>query len=151
MSKQENSIGDIEIRGKLGIEDIVRRQIDRCNFSSPYPDEFASNVNALYDILPTHKREELEDRVLEYSYIKKYVEYGTYWCGVPLTSSKRIVTRAETDFHKFYQMILTALEESRLTYQSEPKLYEEKRITKEKKSETPLLPDPEDSEVKEDK
>ena len=143
MSNQEKKIEDIEIRGKLGIEDIVRRQIDRCNFSSPYPDEFASNVNALFDILPTHKREELEGRMKEYNFRKKYIVYDTYWCGVPLTSSKRIVVKVETDYSKFYRMIMTALEESRLTYQSEPKLFERKILPKEKKKETPILPDPE--------
>ena len=148
-SQKKLEIEDIEIRGRLGIEDIVRRQIDRCNFSSPYPDEFSANVNALFDILPTHKRNELKDREVEYCEVVNVVHYK-YWCGVPMTATKTIVPTVVVNYHKFYQMILTALEESRLTYQTETKLFEIEKITKERIIETPKIPDPvkpEDLEV----
>ena len=50
-----DEIDDLEIRGRMQIEDIARLQINRCNVSviNPYPEVFNANVLALMDILGT--------------------------------------------------------------------------------------------------
>lgn len=62
--EQLNTLGDVKVKGNLSIEDLVRRQIDRCNMtiSSADPETFNANVRALMKHLPGTKYQEILDR-----------------------------------------------------------------------------------------
>lgn len=134
---------DIAIRGRMDIEDIVRLQINRCNASAYEPDEtlFASSVLVLLDLLPSHKRNQVLEEEMEYTEKVKFIEYGSYWCGRPMTSTKQIVERFVRDYHKLYRIVLDAYAESGLTWQIEPELVEKGRVMKKKSEPTPYKKD----------
>ena len=133
--------GDIAIRGRMDIEDIVRLQINRCNASGYEPDQtmFESSVKVLLDLLPYHKRLEVLEKELEYKDEVDFVEYGSYWCGQPMTSTRKVVNRIVLDFHKLYRIVLDAFADCGLTWQIEPILVEEGKEDKNKKPPKPLL------------
>ena len=82
-----NTLDDVQIRGKLSIEELVRRQIERCNISIGTFDQsvFEANVRALLKMLPTRKQEEIMNNTSEFnSSIKKFV--FEKWCGVNMGS-----------------------------------------------------------------
>ena len=142
MSKDSQKTEDIVIRGRMDIEYICREQIGRCNASAYEPDQtlFESNVKVLLDLLPKHERNKiLEDRKLDYVEKIKYVTYGTYWCGIPMTSTKQIIKTTEINYHLLYRIVLDAYADSGLTWQIEPRLVERGLKTKKVKEPTPLL------------
>jgi len=142
MSKDNQKSEDIVIRGRMDIEYICREQIGRCNASAYEPDQtlFESNVKVLLDLLPKHERNKiLEDRELDYVETKEYVTYGTYWCGIPMTSTKQIIKTTEINYHLLYRIVLDAYADSGLTWQIEPRLVERGLKTKKVKEPTPLL------------
>ena len=54
---------ELEIRGELSIEELVKRQIERTNISASYSQEvFGVNVEILKSLLPNTKRIELEEK-----------------------------------------------------------------------------------------
>lgn len=120
----------------MDIEDIVRLQINRCNASAYEPDEtlFASSVLVLLDLLPAHKRNQVTEDEMKYGEMVKFIEYGAYWCGRPMSSTKQVVERYVRDYHKLYRIILDAYAESGLTWQIEPELIDDGRKMKKKKS-----------------
>lgn len=138
MDEQEQ----IEIRGSMGMEDVVRLQMNRCNASAYEPDQtiFYSNVKVLLDILPPFKRSEIIKRKKDYTTKEKKIEYD-YWCGKPMTATKREVIYTKTDFHKLYQMILDAFLEIGYTYQLTKELIEKGKSSTKKKIKKPMKED----------
>jgi len=134
---------DIAIRGRMDIEDIVRLQINRCNASAYENDQtlFNSNVLVLLDLLPQHKRDEVLDdkKKEEYGEKKDVVEYDSYWCGLPMSSTKRIEKKFIVDYHKLYRTVLDSFAESGLTWQIEPELVELGKVEKKKSEPTPYF------------
>ena len=61
VEKQLETLENVKIRGRLNIEDLARRQIDRCNITMGGLDEsvFEANVRALMMMLPENKRQEV--------------------------------------------------------------------------------------------
>ena len=143
MSKSED-IGyeDVAIRGRMDIEDIVRLQINRCNASAYEPDQtlFESSVKVLFDLLPRHKRDEiLNEKELDYVEPKEFIEYGSYWCGIPMTSTKRIIKKAVINYHLLYRIILDAYADAGLTWQIQPQLVVRGKVSKTIKEPKPLV------------
>jgi len=136
---RENEKNDIEIRGSLGMEDVVRLQMNRCNASAYEPDQtlFVSNVKVLRDILPPFKRKEIYERREEYEEEKERAEYK-YWCGRPMTDTKRIIKYIATDYHKLYQMVLDLFFEVGYTYQTTQEMVEERKSIQEEKIKNPM-------------
>lgn len=141
MSEKVDFEEDIAIRGRMDIEDIVRLQINRCNASAYEPDQtlFQSSVQVLLDLLPRHKRSEVLGGKKDYTEKIDVVEYGKYWCGKPMTSTKKIVKTSIIDFHKLYRIVLDAFQDSGLTWQIEPQLVEMGKVRKKESKPTPLL------------
>ena len=82
MVNELESLEPIRIRGTLSIEDLVRRQIDRCNMSisAADPSVFEGNVRALMKHLPAETYEEVLNKQSEYNTtVESYVYKGT--CG----------------------------------------------------------------------
>jgi len=123
-SEKKTFNDEIAIRGRMDIEDIVRLQINRCNASAYEPDQtlFNSSVNVLLDLLPQHKRNQVLEEFDEYSKEQDVEKYDSYWCGRPMTSTKKIVKEVVIDFHLLYRIVLDAYADSGLTWQIEPEL-----------------------------
>ena len=133
---------DVEIRGRMDIEDIVRLQINRCNASAYEPDQtlFESNVMILLDLLPHHKRQQVIEREEEYLEQKEVPIYEKYWLGRPVHSSKKTVKMNFLDFHDLYRIILDAYAERGLTWQIEPELVDKGKVPeREKPIPTPIF------------
>jgi len=128
VSKEQKKLDfeDIEIRGRMDIEDIVRLQINRCNASAYEPDQtlFESSVMVLLDLLPQHKRREVLARENEYVEQETITVYDRYWCNRPISSSKREERVDMVNFHELYRIVLDAYADSGLTWQIEPELVE---------------------------
>lgn len=69
MVEQLEALENIRIKGSLSIEDLVRRQIDRCNMSisSADPEVFNSNVRALMKHLPGKKYDVIMGNSTDYN------------------------------------------------------------------------------------
>ncbi len=67
--KELEELGNVKIKGNLSIEDLVRRQMDRCNMtiSTADPEVFNANVRALMSYLPGGKYAELIAKKDEYN------------------------------------------------------------------------------------
>jgi len=130
---------ELEIRGRMEIEDIVKYQINRCNISAtdPNPAIFNSNVLALLDNLPKHKRMEVLENKKAYGKNEETEEYEEFWCGEPVTASKKTVTKFVVDHHKLYRTVLDAYADSGLTWKIEPELKELGLLSTKKKIPTP--------------
>lgn len=142
------NLESVEIRGRLNIEDLVRRQIDRCNMAlgQPDPSAFESYVRGLMKMLPDHKRKEIYANENEYN--EKYEDYEyQYSCGMQIGTpnapvyvyepgdpeydadnlviySPKLVTKEETDYEQLYELILLAFQEVGLTWEVEQKTFE---------------------------
>ena len=129
---------ELEIRGRMDIEDIVKYQINRCNISStdPDPNIFNSNVLVLLDILPAHKRQQVLDRQEDYGEIEKRTEYDN-WCGTNILSTKRPVEEFTIDYHLLYRIVLDAFADSGLTWKIEQELIELGKVGWKKEVPTP--------------
>jgi len=82
MVRELESLEEIRIRGTLSIENLVRRQIDRCNMSisAADPSVFEGNVRALMKHLPANTYKEVLGRQSEFnSAVESYVFKET--CG----------------------------------------------------------------------
>lgn len=89
MVKELESLEAVKIRGSLSIEDLVRRQIDRCNMSiaAADPSIFEGNVRALMKHLPTNKLKEVIGKQEEFnSTVEGYVFKET--CGYNIGTVK---------------------------------------------------------------
>lgn len=139
------ALEEVEIRGQLSIEDLVRRQIDRCNISmsGPDPSVFEANVRALMTMLPSNKYQQILSAADEYNSEIHDWQYEQ-WCGInmgtpddPITTdggkpkedwsnviSPKPVSRVETDYEKLYEVILRTFEAVGLTWRVEPKVAE---------------------------
>lgn len=133
MSLNPENVDELEIRGRMDIEDIVKYQINRCNISStdPNPDIFNSNVLVLLDILPAHKREQVIEDKGSYGEEKNVVIYDQYWCGIPVKSSKREEKQFIIDYHLLYRKVLDAFADSGLTWKIEQELIELGKVPEE--------------------
>lgn len=140
MSEKTN-IEDVEIRGRMDIEDIVKYQINRCNLSSSNPDTtiFGSNVLVLLDLLPAHKREEVIERKKEYGKIVK-VDDRDIWCGQRVGRAKWKPPIFVPDYHMLYRYVLDAFADSGLTWNIEQELFDKGKKIQQKKP-TPYNPE----------
>lgn len=129
MSLPEPSDEDIEIRGRMDIEDIVKYQINRCNISAtdPNPKIFESNVLTCLDLLPAHKRKNVLENTKAYGDEQDVEEYDM-WAGIQLIDTKRVVKKFITDYHKLYRVILDAFADSGLTWKVEEELVERGKV-----------------------
>lgn len=124
MSMNPDHEDELEIRGRMDIEDIVKYQINRCNISSTDPNLaiFNSNVLVLLDILPAHKRQQVLNNYKEYTEEVK-VDARELYCGVrvgkPRFKKERVINP-----HLLYRMVLDAFADSGLTWKIEPELKE---------------------------
>lgn len=139
------SLEELTIRGHLSIEDLVRRQIDRCNLSMSGmdPSIFEANVRALLSMLPSHKRAEVMTRENDFNTTGTEYEFQ-YNCNMrmgtpdnPVTSdglppnedrsnviSPVPVEVERTDYEKLYEIIIESLESVGLTWNIEAKFVE---------------------------
>lgn len=118
-----NVLEETPLHGELNIEQLVFRQIERTELSALQDEAyFASNVRLLLSMVPSHKREEIENRQDEYVSETESLHYK-YWCGVPMgtpenpiNGSPSLMKETNTDWHKLFEIILEAFEESGLTW-----------------------------------
>lgn len=114
------------IHGDLDIEQLIFRQIEYTNRSASEDETlFAANVRVLLSMIPANKRDEIVANENEYESDEQRYEYK-YNCGVPMGTpehpvcgSPRVVQETITDWHMLYQIILSALEDSNLTWKRE--------------------------------
>lgn len=144
----DDLLDDVNIKGKLDIEMLLFRQIERTNQAS-VQDEiiFAANVNILLNMIPLNKRAEILTNEGNYTSIEQRYDYK-YNCGVPMGTpehsvcgSPRVVTEEITDWHMLYRLIMEALELTNLTWKRESTVVDAGRIVNGKPSPvpTPLL------------
>ena len=127
-----------KIMGKLELEDIVRRQIDRCNTSATDPFLFSRNVEMLMNLLPSGRLKEIQDRKGEYvDEVERWkfeywgsIPLGTiekpyyvntpdspYWDGgEPILKSPIRIKEFITNYEKLYTLVLQMLESVGLTW-----------------------------------
>lgn len=139
------SLEEASIRGHLSIEDLVRRQVDRCNMSMGGDNTsiFDANVRALMKMLPSTKLDEILRRESEYNEVIHDWHYE-YWCNVkmgtpdhPITSddeppnedrsnviSPNPVSYTQTDYEKLYELVIQAFESVGLTWKVEARVAE---------------------------
>ena len=122
----------VVIRGSLFPEDLVRRQIDRCNRSASLDYEaFCRNVEILAMNLPTWKLRELDERREEFTTTETKPVFQSV-CGVQVGTiehpklnkhgdivSPRTEEVEETDYYMMYRIVLGMLEESGLSWKVE--------------------------------
>jgi len=116
-------IDNVQMHEKLGIENIVFRQIER-TCQAAFQDEtiFASHIRLLMNMIPSHKKEEIEKRSSEYiSTVKRY-EYR-YWCGCPMgtpehpiNGSPSIVEEEVIDWYKILEILFEIYEDCGITW-----------------------------------
>lgn len=145
IARELGELESVSIRGHLSIEDLVRRQIDRCNVSMSGADQsiFEANVRALMTMLPSHKLSEVMKRKDEYN-VKiddwRYEENCGARMGTPstpITSDGRPakedwsnvispvpVSYTQTDYEKLYEIIMQGYESLNLTWRVDPKVAE---------------------------
>lgn len=141
MSKTFNPDDELEIRGRMDIEDIVKYQINRCNVSSsdPNPKIFNSNVMVLLDLLPAHKREQLLSKKQEYGKYQDREVFDQVWGGIPIPSSRRTINEFVIDYHLLFRMVLDAFADSGLTWKIEQELIELGKVGSKKIVPTPYF------------
>lgn len=132
MSKQINPrslkiakelIDNIQMHEKLGIETIVFRQIERtCQAVFQGELIFSSHVRLLMNMIPSHKKEEVESRSEEYINNVKRYEYK-YFCGVPMGTVKHpvngspfIIEEEVIDWNKIFEIVLETFEDCGITW-----------------------------------
>lgn len=130
-----------KIQGKLELEDIVRRQIDRCNTSATDPFLFSRNVEMLMNLLPSGRLKEIQDRAGEYVdevEMWKFEYWGSiplgtiekpyyvntpdspYWDGgEPILKSPIRVKEFIKNYEKLYTLVLQMLEQVGLTWRQQ--------------------------------
>ena len=146
---------DRGIRGTLAPEDIVRRQMERCNIAATYPSQsiFEASVEILRSWLPKQKKDELDSRDDEFTSTEEKWVYK-YCCGTPMGTPERPVKDRDgrvispikeenilvVDYRKMYDIILEIFEDAKLTWKIEPMTAEIGRV-KEKLPLPPATPD----------
>ena len=122
------------IPGNLDPDQIVRRQIDRCNVALTNGDEiaFGNAVRALLAMIPTEKRKEVEKERTEYEKSEPKLKYQ-YYCGAPMGTPEHPIMRngepwspvtveeVVTDHYKLYSLIMQKIEDSDLSWGKKPK------------------------------
>lgn len=122
----DEELASTSLEGELNIEFLVMRQIERTSLAATQDEPlFAANVRVLLSMLPSYKREEILSRAEEYTEVVQRYQYK-YWCGVPIGTpenpiggSPALVEEEVIDWHKLYEMILKAFEDSNLTWRFE--------------------------------
>ncbi len=118
-----NLRGPTPIKGKLDVEQLIFKQIER-TAQSAIQDEslFAANVRLLMSMLPQYKRDELKGMSDEYTSTSQTYQYK-YFCGVPLgtpdhpiNGSPALTDEETIDWHKLFEMIMHAFEEIGYTF-----------------------------------
>lgn len=141
----ENFYGPLEeepgIQGKLAIEDIVRRQMDRTATSRSISEElFEVNVRILMSDLPSNKLKELYER--EDEYWTKEVDIRRTFCGKRMPSRNgEPETEKAIDFQKLYEMVMQAFEEVGLTWKIKNTTEEYGRVEAKPPPATPVFED----------
>lgn len=147
------SLEEANIRGHLSIEDLVRRQIDRCNMTMGGLDEtiFHANVRALMKMLPSKKLADIEDRGIEYNTTVKEWHYEQ-WCGINMGTPQNPITTddeppkddwsnvisprpneyTQTDYEKLYELVIQGFESVGLTWRIEAKVVEFGKVIRSK-------------------
>lgn len=118
-----NAIDETVIRGKLDIQALIFRQVERCAQAAMQDESlFAANVRILLSMLPKIKRDELMERSDEYTSTTRNYQYK-YFCGVPLgtpehpiNNSPFLAEEEAPDWHKLFEMIMYAFEEIGYTF-----------------------------------
>lgn len=145
MSEIDIGVEDLEIRGRLEIEDIVRLQINRCNVSiiNPDPEVFNANVMVLMDNLPAHKRAEVLDRKSDYEITVETDSRRISITGQRVGKIKDYPPNKEkvVDYHLLYRVVLDAFADCGLTWKIEKELIELGKVEKKKAEPTPYLPE----------
>lgn len=130
-----------KIQGKLELEDIVRRQIDRCNTSAMDTSLFSINVKMLMNLLPSRRLKELQDMKNEYveevenwkfeywgsiplgtiekPYYVNTPDSAYYDGGEPILKSPIRVKEYVTNYEKLYTLVLEMLEQVGLTWRQQ--------------------------------
>jgi len=98
-----NQHEEVKIRGNLSIEDLVRRQIDRCNItiSSADSEVFNANVRALMKHLPAKKLKYVLSRADEYNSTvtrHSYMNSCGINSGTPTNPVVQVAGHPEWDF-----------------------------------------------------
>lgn len=139
------SLEEASIRGHLQIEDLVRRQMDRCNMTMGAEDTtiFEANVRALMKMLPSTKLDDVLRRESEYNETVRDWHYE-YWCGTkmgtpenPITTddeppnddrsnviSPTPISYTQTDYEKLYELVIQGFESVGLTWRVDAKVAE---------------------------
>jgi hypothetical protein len=121
------------IQGKVSIEDLVRRQIDRTLISeSTDPTLFEANVQLLMSMLPSGKLKALYAREAEFK--TKIVDMRPEWCGRRVGPLK---TEKQTDYLKLFELVLEAFEDCGLTWKIKNETVELGRVKLSTKSPKP--------------
>ena len=119
-------LSEVTIQGKVNVEIIVFRQIERTNMSALQGEEyFASNVRLTLSYIPLHIREGIIARSDEYTNTTKRLEYKT-WCGVPLGTQENPINGSPyeieeevIDWHKLFEIVLDTFNNMGLTWKTE--------------------------------
>jgi len=149
------SLEDRGVRGELSVEDLVRRQMERCNIAATYADPsiFEASAEILRNWLPKQKKDELDSMVEEFTTTEEKWVYK-YCCGTPMGTPERPVKDREgriispikegdvqvVDYRKMYEIILELFEDAKLTWKTEAMTAEIGRV-KEKTPNPPATPD----------
>lgn len=123
---RKSILEDTPIHGELNIEGLIFRQIERTELAALQDETiFAANVRLLLSMTPSHKRSEITGRSDEYTSVSETWQYK-HWCGVPLgtpdnpvNGSPYLMSEDVIDWHKLFEMIISALEECNLTWKFE--------------------------------
>ncbi len=126
-----NLRGPTPIKGKLDVEQLIFKQIER-TAQSAIQDEslFAANVRLLMSMLPQYKRDELKNMSAEYTSTSQNYQYK-YFCGVPLgtpdhpiNGSPFLNEEENIDWHLLFELIMNSYEDIGFTFKSDTRAIE---------------------------
>lgn len=145
LTVEEDLLTGEPMLGEVNIESLVFRQIERCSIAATQDESlFAANVRVLLSMLPEGKRKEVLEQSDEYIEKVERWQYR-YWCGVPvgtpenpINGSPSLVQEDVYDWHKLFELILKALEDSNLTWRYEKWTIEVGKVEEDKVEETPI-------------
>ena len=137
--------GEIPLHAKLGIEQIVFRQmLETAKSASDDETKFAANVRILLSYLPPAKKNEVKGRSDEYTSTDEHWEYKMF-CGVPLGTPEAPINGSPwksseevIDWHSLFEIICEAFYELGVTWKQDIFNAEIKKI----KDDTSIEPTP---------
>ena len=131
LNVEPSAIDETAIRGKLDIQALIFRQVERCAAAAQQDETlFAANVRILLSMLPKIKRDELMDRSDEYTSTSQTYQYK-YFCGVPLgtpdhpiNGSPFLNEEENIDWHLLFELIMNSYEDIGFTFKSDTRAIE---------------------------